>query len=358
MKTSLALASLSAGILVLSGCSSPTEEVTVTDETLVAESEETTQQVETTLFATTTILGSVLEEIVTCVGDDTIAVDVLMPVGSDPHDFAPSSEQMARMADAGVVVANGLGLEGGLTDALDQLESDGGVVYHVAEWIDPLPFAEMATDEHDHGHEDEHSDEEVEGHGHEDEHSDEEVEGHGHEHGEFDPHFWFDMSRMAEVAGQLGIELEPVLGAESAACGEAVAANILAAEEEVMEILDVIPDERRLLVTDHEAFSYFAARYNFEIAGVVIPGGSTLAEPSSQELAALVATIEELSVPALMGNIHEQSDLLTAVAAESGDLSVASLYVGSIGGPDSGADDYRSMMLTNAQLIADALSAG
>lgn len=344
MKTSLVLASLSAGILVLSGCSAATEELTVSDETSMAEGTEAMAQVDTTLFATTTVLGSVLEEIVTCVGDDTVAVDVLMPIGSDPHDFAPSSEQMARMADAGIVVANGLGLEGGLTDALDQLEADGGTVYHVAEWIDPLPFADMATDEHDHGHEDEHSSEEV--------------EGDGHEHGEFDPHFWLDMSRMAEVAGQLGIELEPVLGAESSACGESVAADILAAEEEVTSILDAIPDERRLLVTDHEAFSYFAARYNFEIAGVVIPGGSTLAEPSSQQLAALVATIEELSVPALMGNIHEQSDLLTAVAAESGDLSVVSLYVGSIGGPDSGVDDYQSMMLTNAQLIADALSAG
>lgn len=344
MKTPVALASLSAGLLVLSGCSTATEDSAVSDETAVAESAETTAEVETTLFATTTVLGSVLEEIVTCVGDQSVAVDVLMPIGSDPHDFAPSSEQLARMADAGVVVSNGLGLEGGLTDALDQLEADGGVVFHVAEWIDPLPFAEMATDEHDHGHDDEHSEDEAEG----DEHA----------HGEFDPHFWLDMSRMAEVAGQLGIELEPVLGSDAPACGEAVSADILAAEGEVMAILDGIPSERRLLVTDHEAFSYFAARYNFDIAGVVIPGGSTLAEPSSQELATLVATIEELSVPALMGNIHEQSDLLSAVAAESGDLSVVSLYVGSIGGPDSGAEDYPSMMLTNAQLVADALSAG
>ncbi len=344
MKTSLVLAFLSAGMLVLAGCSATTEEVTVTDETLVADSEETTAQVETTLFATTTILGSVLDEIVTCVGSDAVAVDVLMPIGADPHDFAPSSEQMALMAGAGIIVANGLGLEGGLDDTFDQLEADGVTVLHVAEWIDPLPFAEMATDGHDHGHDDEHSEEEA--------------EGNEHAHGEFDPHFWFDMSRMADVAGQLGVELEPILGAQSLTCSDEVAEGILATEQEIIDTLSVIADDRRLLVTDHEAFSYFAARYDFEIAGVVIPGGSTLAEPSSQELAALVATIEELSVPALMGNIHEQSDLLTAVATESGDLSIVSLYVGSVGGPDSGAADYRSMMLTNAQLIADALSAG
>jgi zinc/manganese transport system substrate-binding protein len=342
VKTSVAPAFLFATALVLAGCSSVGEDAIVTDDTVVTETAPAAPN--STLFATTTILGTVLDEIVTCVGNDAVAVDVLMPIGADPHDFAPSSEQMALMAGAGIIVANGLGLEGGLDDTFDQLEADGVTVLHVAEWIDPLPFAEMATDDHDNGHDEERSEEEAEG----DEHA----------HGEFDPHFWLDMSRMAEVARQLGVELEPLLGADAVACGEDTASAILATEQEVIDTLSAIDDDRRLLVTDHEAFSYFANRYDFEIAGVVIPGGSTLAEPSSQELAALVATIEELSVPALMGNIHEQSDLLTAVAAESGGLSVVSLYVGSVGGSDSEAADYRSMMLTNAKLIADALSAG
>lgn len=342
MKSSITLASLSAATLVLGACASASEEAVVVDDALVTDTAPAVP--ETIVFATTTILGSVLGEIVTCVGNDSVAVDVLMPIGADPHDFAPSSEQVALMAGAGIIVANGLGLEGGLDDTLDQLEADGVTVLHVAEWIDPLPFAEMATDDHDHDHDEERSEEEAEG----DEHA----------HGAFDPHFWLDMSRMADVAKNLGVELEPLLGADALTCADQVAEGILEAERQVIDTLSVIADDRRLLVTDHEAFSYFANRYDFEIAGVVIPGGSTLAEPSSQELAALVATIEELSVPALMGNIHEQSDLLTAVAAESGDLSVVSLYVGSVGGPDSGASDYRSMMLTNAQLIADALSAG
>ena len=338
MNRFLPSSALVAAASVIVGCSSPATDT-------APEIEPSVQKAPvTTVFATTTILGSVLDDIVSCVDNPAIAVDVLMPIGADPHDFAPSSEQMALMAGAGIIVANGLGLEGGLDDTLDQLEADGVTVLHVAEWIDPLPFAEMATDDHDHGHEEEHYEEEGEG----DEHA----------HGEFDPHFWLDMSRMADVAKNLGAELEPLLGAEAPQCADEVALAILEAEQEVVDTLSAIAEDRRLLVTDHEAFSYFAARYEFEIAGVVIPGGSTLAEPSSQELAALVATIEELSVPALMGNIHEQSDLLTAVAAESGNLSVVSLYVGSVGGPDSEAADYPSTMLTNAQLIADALSAG
>jgi len=301
----------------------------------------------TTLFATTTVLGSVVEDIASCVGNDSVRVEVLMPVGADPHDFAASSEQLALMTQAGVVVANGLGLEMGLGDALEQIEADGGTVLHVAEWVDPLPFG-------DHTDDDAHADDDTHDHTH-DEADNVQTEEEGHEHGEYDPHFWFDLLRMALVAQQLGSELEGVLGEAALSCGDIVANEILTTEKEVVEILSAVDEDKRVLVTDHEAFGYFAAAYGFEIAGVVIPGGSTLAEPSSAELAALVTTIENLGIPALMGNYYEQSDLMAAVAQESGALTVVPLYVGSVGAPGSGADDYQSLMVTNARLVADAL---
>lgn len=325
MTTLLRWGALASAALFLTACSATEPVPTATDETDSSESSVTT------LFATTTVLGSVVQDIATCVGNDSVAVEVLMPVGADPHDFAASSEQLALMTEAGVVVANGLGLEMGLDDALEQIEADGGAILHVAEWVDPLPFGEHG-DDHDHAEDEAH-----------------------HDHGDFDPHFWFDLSRMALVAEQLGAELEGILGEAAPSCGETLAQEIRATEDEVTAILSAIPDDNRVLVTDHDSFGYFAAAYDFEIAGVVIPGGSTLAEPSSAELAALVATIEELGIPALMGNVYEQSDLMEAVAQESGSLTVVPLYVGSVGGPSSGAEDYQSMMLTNAQLIADAL---
>jgi zinc/manganese transport system substrate-binding protein len=327
MNTFMRWSALASVSIFLTACSAPEPVPAVSNDV---------DSPDTTLFATTTVLGSVVEDIATCVGNDSVAVEVLMPVGADPHDFAASSEQLSLMTEAGVVVANGLGLEMALSDSLEQIEADGGTVLHVAEWVDPLPFGD-----HDHAEEDADHD-----HGEEDA---------DHDHGEYDPHFWFDLSRMALVAEQLGLELEGILGDASPACGESVAQDILDTDADVIEILSAIPDENRVLVTDHEAFGYFAEAYGFDIAGVVIPGGSTLAEPSSAELAALVATIEELGVNALMGNVFEQSDLMEAVALESGSLTVVPLYVGSVGGPDSGAEDYQSMMVTNAQLIADAL---
>jgi zinc/manganese transport system substrate-binding protein len=265
---------------------------------------------------------------------------VVMPIGADPHDFQPSSEQVAAMSTAELVVANGLFLEEGLVSVLESLETDGVNVLHIAELVDPLPFAESHGDDHaDH-----------------DDHADELADE--HEHGDFDPHFWFDMERMATAAELIGSELASATGVgDYEDCGVSVATDIRSAEADVVAVLQVIPEESRVLVTDHDAFGYFADRYDFHVAGVVIPGGSTLADPSSRELAELVEVIERENVPAIFANTATSSDVVTSLAAEIGrDITVVPLFVGSLGGPGSGAEDYISMMALNASLIADALT--
>jgi ABC-type Zn uptake system ZnuABC Zn-binding protein ZnuA len=94
------------------------------------------------------------------------------------------------------------------------------------------------------------------------------------------------MNRVAEATDALGTVLGDQYGEEFVDCASEVADTIRSAETEMIEILSAIPDQKRVLVTDHDALGYFAERYDFDIAGVVIPGGSTLAEASSQDLAA------------------------------------------------------------------------
>jgi zinc/manganese transport system substrate-binding protein len=131
----------------------------------------------------------------------------------------------------------------------------------------------------------------------------------------------------------------------------------MALDDEVRTILEVIPDERRILVTDHDALGYYADAYDFEVAGVVIPGGSTLAEPSSAELAELVEVIEDEQVPAIFANSANPTALVDAVAAETGtEVAVVDLFVDSLGPEGSGVETYQDMMRTNAQRIADALA--
>jgi len=140
-------------------------------------------------------------------------------------------------------------------------------------------------------------------------------------------------------------------------CGEQVADQITQAETEVRATLESVPVDRRILVTDHEALGYLAAAYGFEIAGAVIPSISTLAEPSSADLAKLAEVIRAEGVPAIFANLSQPTQLAQAVAAESGtEVVVVPLYVESLGEPGSPAADYIGLMRENARLIASALA--
>jgi zinc/manganese transport system substrate-binding protein len=283
------------------------------------------------VVATTTILGDVAQRIVAC-AEPEATVATLMPIGADPHDFSASSTQVAEIVQADIVIANGLGLEVGLDDALDNAASDGAQVIEIADMVDPIPFGEHAG---------EHAD---------DENSDE-------EHGDEDPHFWFDMNRMAMAAEIIGDELATDNGQQYAECGREVADEIRAAEADVRALLESVPTDQRILVTDHDSLGYLAEAYGYEIAGTVIPAGTTLAEPSSAELADLVQVMQDEGVRVIFANTADPTALSDAVASEvGGDVQVVELYVGSLGEPGSDGEDYISMMRANATLMSDALN--
>ena len=329
MRPSLLVAGAAATVLVLASCSPSTQDEIADDS---AETSPATAQAQDapSVVVTTTVLGSVVGEILTCALGDDSSLSVLMPLGADPHDFQASSAQVALMAGADLVVVNGLGLEEGVLDAVENVEADGVSVLEIAALVDPLPFGE------------EHSEEES--------HDD-------HGHGEFDPHFWFDMERMALAAELIGAELA-VNGDESfASCGESVAGEIRATDVLVADTLSSVQEANRVLVTDHDALGYLAERYDFDVVGVVIPGGSTLGDANSSDLADLVATIQNEEVRAIFGNTAGSPALLETLAAEvGGDVQVVELFVGSLGGPASGAESYAEMMTTNATRIASALA--
>jgi zinc/manganese transport system substrate-binding protein len=278
------------------------------------------------------MLGDVTNDIVICGGG---TVEVLMPNGADPHDFSASSDQVASMINADLVVANGLGFEAGLIDSMANATSDGANVFEVAPLLNPIEFGGASHSE--------------EG----DVHSDEE----GDVHGSLDPHFWFDMNRMATAAELISAELTTVTGnAAYTTCAATTATQIRAAESEVRATLESVPADKRILVTDHDALGYLADVYGYEIAGTVIPAGTTLAEPSSADLAELVATIKAEGVTAIFANTSAPTSLAEAVAAESGsNITVTPLYVESLGEPGSPAATYIDMMRANAQLIAEGL---
>jgi zinc/manganese transport system substrate-binding protein len=271
-----------------------------------------------TIIATTSVWGDVVAN-VAC--DGLADVRTLVPVGGDPHAYEPSLSDRGEMDDAGLVVANGLLLEEGLGDVLESLAGDGANILELAGRLDPLPFG-------------------------------------GDQANQGDPHVWFDPLRMAEAVRLIATELTAIDGGAAwSTRAEAYAAELVGAHEQIETILSVIPAQRRLLVTNHDSLGYFAARYGFEVLGTVFPGGSTLSDPSSADLAALVGIVEREQVTAIFAETTEPSALAEAVAAETGiGLTVVDLYTGSLGEAGSGADTLIGMLVTNAERIAAALT--
>jgi zinc/manganese transport system substrate-binding protein len=258
---------------------------------------------ELTVIATTTIWGDVAAEVV---GDQGV-VEVLMPIGADPHDYQASSRQIASLAESDLVIANGLGLEESLDDALEGLEADGVRVLEIGPLVDPLPFgvttasdAATCDPEAAHaGHDEEASHAAEEDADHDEDEGDrhgDEADGHDHEDA-CDPHVWLDPIRVAAAADAIASalrEIEPEGDWMANADGYAARLEWLHADSTAK--LSAIPESSRVLVTNHDALGYFADRYGFEIVGTVIPGGTTLGEPSSRELAELVETMKEYGV--------------------------------------------------------------
>ncbi len=298
------------------------------------------------VVATTSILGDIASNVV---GDEG-AVEVLIPIGVDSHDFRPSARQASLLAGADLVVANGLGLEEGLQDVLSSTAADGTPVIELAPLVDPIQFGEHEDEDE---HEDEHEDED------EDEDEDEaEAEAEDeHEHQGQDPHFWMDPVRVGDAALALAAELA-VLHPEGewVERAERYALEMATVDSTTRDLLERIPEASRKMVTNHEAFGYFADRYGFDVVGVVIAGGSTLADPSSAELAHLIEVMEHENTRVIFAETSQPTTLAEAVAGELGeDVEVVELFTESLGPSGSGAETLGAMLLTNAQLIATSL---
>jgi zinc/manganese transport system substrate-binding protein len=282
------------------------------------------------IVATTTILGDVASQLV----GDAGSVSVLMPAGTDPHIFEPSAQQLAQMQQADLIVANGANLEEHLQDPLTNAENAGVPVFHATDHVETLAFE---------GHE-------AEEHAEEDEH--------GSEEGSIDPHFWMDPARTADVVQALGQQIGELAGESEAiqATADRYAGQLADLDGEIVDTLAAIPDGERTLVTNHEAFNYFAEHYGFTIVGTVIPSLSTGAEPSAQDLEELIHTVQEEQVRAIFAENIQPERLAETLAQEAdSDVQVVELYSDSLGDEGSEAATYPDMLRANARLISEAL---
>ena len=142
---------------------------------------------------------------------------------------------------------------------------------------------------------------------------------------------------------------------ELAACADNYIDELRETEDAVAEALASVPQDRRLLVTQHDTLQRLADRHGYEIIGNVIPSTSTLAEADLRHLIELEDQVKATGALAIFADASgANSDIETF--ADRIDLPLVVLYSESLGTPDSGADTYTGMMLTNANRIAEALA--
>jgi manganese/iron transport system substrate-binding protein len=269
------------------------------------------------VVATTSIVADVVQN----VGGDRIDLTTLLPLGADPHAFEPTPQDVAAVAGAHIVFANGAGLEAFLDDLLESAGENVPVV--------PVSYGvELLT-----------------------------LDGKDEHGGGMDPHIWFDPNNVLvwtrNIEHALG-DLDPGNAAAYAANAATYEAELIALDAWIKQQVAQVPEANRRLVTDHASFAYFARRYGFEQVGAVFPGYSTLAEPSAQELAELEEAIREHGVKAVFVGLTVNPALAERVAEDT-DTRLVFLYTGSLSGPDGPASDYLAFMKYNVSAIVEAL---
>ena len=290
---------------------------------------------------------SILGDIAANVGGDRVEVTTLVGPDGDAHVFQPAPADAQAVAGAQVIVANGLGFEGWM-DRLIEASGTQAALITAADGVTPIAFGEE-----DHAEEEGHDHAEGEEH----DHAKEEAGHEGHDHGAFDPHAWQSVTNVALYVGNIerGLAAADPAGAETyAANAAAYLAELDALDAEIRAAVAALPDDRRTVVTSHDAFGYFAADYGLTF--VAPQGVSTEAEASAQDVAALITQIREAGIAAVFVENIADRRLLDQIAAETGAAIGGTLYSDALSAADGPAATYLDMMRHNLGQLTGALS--
>lgn len=258
------------------------------------------------------------------VGGDKVVVTQIIKPGVDPHDYEPSPADVQAIADAGLVVESGVGLEAWLGDTVKSAGYDGTVV----------DTSEKVAIRKGNG-------------------EDEQAEG--------DPHVWHDPRNaklmVASIAAALGTEDPADKGTYDRNAAD-YSAKLDALDAASQTKIQSIPAAQRKLVANHDAFGYYCARYGITFVGSVIPSFDTSAELSGSDLSALVAKIKSSGVKAVFSESSLPPKTAETVAREAGVEVVGgedSLYADGLGPESSAGGTYLGAEQHNTDTIVKAL---
>jgi zinc/manganese transport system substrate-binding protein len=274
------------------------------------------------VVATTTQIGDFARE----VGGDKVDVTQILAPNTDPHDYEPRPDDVTNTADAKIVFENGDNLDAWMGKVVDDSGSDAKVVDLGASAPVKLPG-----------------------------------ESSGPEASQYDPHWWHDPRNAEAAVREIATQLSAIDPADKATF-EANAA----AYEGKLKILDTgisrcfapVPVAERKLVTDHDAFGYFANRYRIQVVGAVIPSQTTQAQPNAQDLSDLTNVVRSEHVKAIFPESSLSPKLAETIASQTGAEVGQELYGDTLGPEGSRGDTYLKMEAANAEAMFQAFSQG
>jgi zinc/manganese transport system substrate-binding protein len=261
---------------------------------------------------------SVLGDIVKTVGGDHIALTTLVGPDGDAHVFEPTPADARAVAQADLVIVNGLGLEGWM----ERLVQSAGYKGRIVVATEGVKSRSMVEDGNT----------------------------------ITDPHAWQDLSNgriyVANVAAALAAA-DPADAKAYRAAADAYTAEIDAKDKWVRDELKAVPDQQRRIITSHDAFGYFGAAYGIEFLAPV--GVSTEAEPSAAGIAQLIQQMKSAGIKVVFFENMTSPKLVEVLASEAGARVGGTLYSDALSPPGGPADSYLKMFDNNLPQLKAAM---
>ena len=267
----------------------------------------------------------IIEDVVQNIVGDSAEVSSLMGPGTDPHLYKPTPGDIELLDEADVIIANGLHLEGKMAEMLTKYGKEKPVI-KVSDGInknDLIKSADMA-DSHD-------------------------------------PHIWFSPKLWMQGFEHVTLELQKIDSTKK----DYYWANFERYENKVADLtiwvkkrMQSIADSSKVLITSHDAFSYFGKEFNLEVRG--IQGISTLSEVGLKDIADMVDFVIERKIKSIFIETSTSDKTAQSIADGTKDKGYAlkldgPLYSDALGEPDSDAGTYIGMFKANVATIVEGL---
>lgn len=263
--------------------------------------------------------ASIFSDMVENIAGDEVRIESVVPIGGDPHTYEPTPSDAQLIANADLILKNGLTFEGWLSELIENSGTKADVKL-ITEGITPIGSQTYANSS--------------------------------------DPHAWMDANnglKYIENVKDALVKLLPELKEQFEFNYGVYRQQIEDMDVYIQNEINKIPVQQRILITSHDAFQYYGRRYGVRLESVL--GTSTDAQVQTSDMKRLVQVIKETGVPALFVESTINPKLLEQLAEDNGVVIGGKLYSDSIGDKDSAAPSYWDMLKHNTDTIVKALSA-